>query len=113
MTIRGKMFNGLRLTLLGGCIFLLLGSCSSADYDVIHPPNYDNIIGTKFSDSVYKGRMVYKVIKATNTIEELENRRSDGCILVFGVRKSDDIIEYWRVDSGAGTCLVRKKPLNR
>jgi hypothetical protein len=57
-------------------------------------------------------RQVYKVVRETNAVEELESRRSDGCILIFGVRKSDDIIEYWRVDSGAGTCFYSKKALN-
>ena len=75
-------------------------------------PDYDNLIGKSFSASIFKGRQVYKVIRETDTLEELENRRSDGCILVFGVRKMDDVIQYWRVDSGVGTCKVGKEPLN-
>lgn len=90
---------------------LMVTSCSFSDYDVIHLPNYDALIGKKFSSSVFKGRQTFKVVRETDIVDELEERRSDGCILVFGVRKSDDVIEYWRVDSGAGTCLVRKKQL--
>lgn len=98
-----------RQSLLGSCLCLILTSCSSAQYDVTQPPNYDNLVGKNFSDSIFKGRQVYKKIRETDALEELENRRSDGCILVFGVRKKDDIIEYWRVDSGLGTCLTRGK----
>ena len=75
-------------------------------------PNYDDLVNKKFSSSIYKGRQVYEVIRETEELEELENRRSDGCILVFGVRKKDDAIAYWRVDSGAGTCKVGRQPLN-
>ena len=78
----------------------------------MEPPNYNNLIGNKFSESIFKGRQVYKVVRETDSLEELENRRSDGCILVFGVRKKDDIIVFWRVDSGSGTCKVGKEPLN-
>lgn len=103
----------LRHSILGSCLYLILASCSSAQYDVTQPPNYDNLIGKKFSESIFKGRQVYKRVRETDALEELENRRSDGCILVFGVRKIDDVIEYWRVDSGPGTCLMRAKALNR
>ena len=78
----------------------------------MEPPNYNNLIGKNFSESIFKGRQVYKVVRETDSLEELENRRSDGCILVFGVRKKDDIIVFWRVDSGSGTCKVGKEPLN-
>lgn len=102
----------LRHSILGTCLWLILTSCSSAQYDVTQPPDYDNLIGKKFSEAVFKGRQVYKKIGETDVLEELENRRSDGCILVFGVRKMDDVIEYWRVDSGPGTCLTSRKSLN-
>lgn len=92
---------------------MILASCASAEYDVTQPPDYDNLVGKDFSESIFKGRLVYKKIRETSTLEELENRRSDGCILVFGVRKIDDVIEYWRVDSGPGTCFTRSKALNR
>jgi hypothetical protein len=75
-------------------------------------PNYDHLIGKNFSDSIFKGRQVFKVIRETDSLEELENRRSDGCILVFGVRKKDNAIEYWRVDSGHETCKVSTHPFN-
>jgi hypothetical protein len=93
-------------------LMLLLGACATDDYAVIHPPNYDALIGKRFADAIYKGPLVYSIVRETPTIQEWENRRSDGCVLVFGVRKADQVIEYWRVDSGPGTCLVSKKALN-
>jgi hypothetical protein len=93
--------------------FALLGGCAIDDYRVVHEPNYDHLIGKRFSDVIYKGPKVYRVVRESDTVREFENRRSDGCIFVFGVRKKDEAIEYWRVDSGPGTCLERKKPLNR
>ena len=91
---------------------LILASCAFGDYELSHPPSYDHLIGKRFSDTVFQGQLVFKKVRETETIEELEKRRRDGCVLVFGVRKSDDVIEYWRVDSGPGTCLERRKPLN-
>lgn len=90
-----------------------LASCTSAQYELVVPAQYDYLIGKRFTTSIYMGRRVYKKVRETESVEELESRRSDGCILVFGVRKSDDIIEYWRVDSGPGTCLTSRKALNR
>jgi hypothetical protein len=86
--------------------------CAIGEPDPMEAPNYDNLIGKNFSDSIFKGRHRYKKIRETTTIEELENRRLDGCILVFGVRKVDDVIEYWRIDSGSDTCKVHKRPIN-
>jgi hypothetical protein len=113
MSLFKRNANGLRAALVGGCLCLILSSCANAQYELNTPPNYDGLIGKKFSESIFKGRQVYAVVRQTSTLEELENRRSDGCILVFGVRKSDDVIEYWRVDSGAGTCFTRERALNR
>jgi len=104
---------GIRGVLFGGCLCLMLGSCANTQYELNTPPNYDDLIGKKFSKSIFKGRQIYAVVRETGALEELENRRSDGCILVFGVRKSDDVIEYWRVDSGAGSCFTRGRALNR
>ena len=103
---------GIRLLIFLPPVFFLV-ACSYDDYKVKHEPNYDYLIGQIFSDSIYKGRDVYKKIRETGTHEELESRLADDCILVFGVRKKDEVIEYWRVDSEPGTCRVRKKPLNR
>ena len=93
---------------LGCLVCLLCVSCAIGNRNVMEPTNDDHLIGKKFSESIYKGRQVYKVIRETDSLEELENRRSDGCIMVYGVRKKDDIIEYWRVDSGIGTCKVTR-----
>ena len=90
-----------------------LVSCSMAQYEMKVAPDYDPLVGKSFSENFFMGRQVYKIIRETPTLEEFENRRSDGCILVFGVRKKDDIIEYWRIDSGVGSCPTRKAPLNR
>ena len=92
--------------------FLAFASCASPEYEVTQSPKYDHLIGRKFSDAVFKGRLVYTVVRESGGIEELENRRSDGCVLVIGVRKKDDIIEFVRIDSGIDTCKVRKKPHN-
>ena len=97
--------------LILSCLCLLLTACGSS-YLLTEPPNYDDLVGQRFSESIYMGRQVYRVVREIDAIEELENRRGDGCILVFGVRKSDDVILYWRVDSGAGTCFTRRQPLN-
>ncbi len=97
------------------CLFLsiTLNACAVGDdYLVTQPPNYDHLINKSFSESIFKGRQVFKKVRETELIEELENRRRDGCILVFGVQKDNDIIKYWRVDSGAGTCYLPRKPSN-
>lgn len=89
------------------CFFFVLISCASDSQTV--PPNYDYIIGKNFSESIPKARYVYQKVRETDVVEEYEWRRNeDGCILVFGVGKRDDIIEYWRVDSGLDTC--KSKP---
>ena len=74
----------------------------------MEPVNDDHLIGKKFSEVIFKRRQVYKVIRETDSLEEFENRRSDGCIMVYGVRKKDDTIEYWRVSSGSDTCKVTR-----
>lgn len=91
-------------------ILCVLLACSIRE--VMVPSNYDHLIGKSFSASIFKGRQVFKVVRETKIVEELENRRSDGCVIVFGVRKKDDIIEYWRIDSPPGTCQVTKNPHN-
>ena len=84
-----------------------------AQYEMMAAPNYDHLVGKRFSESVYMGRRDFKITRETPALEEFEERRSDGCILVFGVRKKDDVIEFWRIDSGVGSCPTRKAPLNR
>ena len=106
------MKNNLTLT-PGVLLCATLVSCSMAQYEMMAAPNYDHLVGKSFFESIYLGRQDYKVIRKTPVLEELEKRRSDGCILVFGVRKKDDVIEYWRIDSGVGSCPTRKAPLNR
>jgi hypothetical protein len=93
------------------CLCLSVYACSFGGYELDQPPDYDYMVGRKFSEAIYLGRRGWTVIPKTDALEELENRRSDGCILVFGVRKKDDIIMYWRVDSGIGSCYTRRKPL--
>jgi hypothetical protein len=100
-----------KLTLLPS--LLVTFGCASSDDSAMREPNYDHLIGKGFEQSIYMGRKVYKVIGSTDMVEELENRRSDGCVLVFGVGRRDDAILYWRVDSDSGTCRVRSKAINR
>lgn len=99
-----------RVTRTQSLVFMLLTACANGKHGLDVPPDYDHLIGKQFSVSVYMGRKVYKNVRDVGPIEELENRRSDGCILVFGVRKANDIIEYWRVDSGPGTCFTTRNP---
>ena len=92
---------------------LLIVSCAGEQNLRLHPPDYDHLIGRRFSDVIYKGRQVYRVVRESDSIEELENRTTYGCVLVLGVRKADDLIAYWRVDSAPDRCKVPKEPLNR
>lgn len=87
----------------------LAAACSFAPSEEWVDANYDYLIGKSFSQSIYKGRQVYKKLRETESVEELESRREDGCVLVFGVRKVDDVIDYWRVDSGPNTCKFTKR----
>jgi hypothetical protein len=91
--------------------FLCIVSLSCAN-DLI-PPNYDYLVGKKFTDSIPLAKHEFKKIRETASLEEYEFRRKeDGCILVFGVRIRDDIIDYWRVDSGSGTCYTKRRRPN-
>jgi len=97
------------------CLFLIatLNACAvDDDYLLTQPPNYDHLINKNFSDSIFKGRQVFKKVRETELIEELKHRRRDGCILVFGVQKDNDIIKCWRVGSGPGTCYLPRKSIN-
>jgi hypothetical protein len=90
---------------------MLLVSCvNPEDFRKIHKPDYDHLIGLKFEVALPRlSRMGFKSVREIGEIEELENRRSDGCIMVFGVRKVDNIIQYWRDDSKDTECLYVKK----
>jgi hypothetical protein len=87
----------------------LLGCGSTA---VLYESNYDELVGKKFSESIFNGRLGFDVIFETDYLEELRNTRRDGCQITFGVVKSTDIIKYWRIDSEPGTCLVTRVPHN-
>jgi hypothetical protein len=96
-----------------GAFSVAFTACAVGDnYLLTQPPNYDHLINKSFTQSIFKGRQVFKKVREIEQIEELENRRKDGCILVFGVHKENDMIKYWRVDSGPGTCFVPRKPSN-
>jgi len=94
---------------------VVLSACADPYYfsNVIQSPNYDYLVGKSFSESIFQGRKLYSKIRDIDGIEELEHRRPDRCVLVFGVRKTDDAILYWRIDSGPGSCPTRDQPLNR
>jgi hypothetical protein len=96
--------------LTGFLLFLALGCVNTDDYAKIHKPQYDHIVGKKFKESIYEAKNSFERVREVDGIVELmKTGRTDGCVLIFGVRKTDDVIQYWRVDSGAGTCLERKK----
>lgn len=80
--------------------------------------NHDYMMGKTFSVDYLKGRLADRPklkIRETELHEEFKVRFSDGCLLIYGVLKSNDVIEYWRVDSGPGTCKVttRRMHLNQ
>lgn len=76
-------------------------------------PNYDHLIGKNFSSAIFQGRMGFRVISETEIVEELEERRGDGCSTKFKVRKSDDVIIFWKVEPSPASCKVHTVPLNR
>lgn len=91
------------------CFLVVVTACSSAPSEEWVNPNFDDFVGRTYSDAVLKGQPVDRSrlrVRETDLHEELATRRSDGCVLVFGVRRVDDVIDYWRVDSGPNTCKV-------
>lgn len=91
-------------------LIYLLADCGSAQSDEWIDPNYDHLIGKSFSESIYKGRQALTKTEDSDGVEVFQDsRRDDGCVLIFGVRKADDSIKYWRVLSGPGTCRVTKR----
>ena len=90
-----------------------LTSCSNDVYRPNVTPNYDDLVGKKFSEEISRvGQLGFKQVSETNEIREVADKRSDGCTTVFGVRKSDGIIAYWRVTPSPEECKVRSKALN-
>ena len=95
--------------LLYALIVASSSACVSGRAEEWVEPNYDHMMGKNFSSDYLKGRLQDRArlkIRETELHEEFVIRRSDGCFLIFGVRKIDDVIEYWRVDSGPNTCMV-------
>lgn len=102
-----KIYNGYKLLILFFNIFL--SACINFDdYRVIHEPQYDYLIGANYW-KITKPSISSRPIRELDDINELESKRADGCVLIFGVGKKDWIIKYWRVESGVGTCLLAKK----
>ena len=76
---------------------LALGSCANDAYLLTEFPNYDHLIGKRFSEVIsLVGQRGFRRIGETNEYEDLEERRPDGCATVFGIRKKDGVIAYWR-----------------
>lgn len=108
----GPMCLDLKSLIVVILLGVTLASCSNSDYEVNRAPNYDHLIGKKFSESInVSGRIATRTV-VNDRVDEFELHRPDGCFMVFGVRKADDVIEYWRVGSGAGTCLERRRAIN-
>jgi hypothetical protein len=91
-------------------IATLLAGCAS-NYEVDRVPNYDHLIGTQFSK--LPSARGFTQVSDSAGVRELEDRRSDGCTTVFGVRRADDVITHWRVIPSPEQCLVRREALNR
>lgn len=103
MTMRGRLI--LLITMM-----LTLCACANEPMEI---PNYDRLIGKKFTDVIQPvARLGFRTIGETSEFEELENKRSDGCSTIFGVRKSDGVIAYWRISPSPEACKVTRKPVN-
>ena len=103
------------------CILMLflsmfLMSCESYGPGELISPNYDHLIGKIFSQSFFKGRQAFSIIEESEAIQVFQDRsRANGCLLTFGVSRADDVIRFWRIDSGPDTCkvLTRTSHLNQ
>jgi hypothetical protein len=95
---------------LAAALCVLLGACGSVQSEEWVDPDYEHLVGKSFSNSIYKGRTAFTKIGEVDGIEVYrDSRRDDGCVLTFGVKKADDTIKYWRIDSGPGTCRLTKR----
>ena len=93
---------------------LAVAACAGDQYALAHTPNYDHLIGKRFSEAIPPpGNTGFKRVSESAEVEEVADRRPDGCTTTFGVRKADGTIAYWRVAPSPEQCKVRHEPLNR
>jgi hypothetical protein len=92
---------------------MLLSACANDEYFLSEVPNYDDLVGKKFTEVIHPvAQLGFKKLNETNESEELEDKRPDGCSTVFEVRKADGVITHWRVTPSPSACKVRRKPFN-
>lgn len=103
----------LRIIAISTTAGLFLGACASADYWLTEIPNYDYLVGRKFTEAIspVAQRGFKKTLDASDH-EEVEDKRPDGCSTIFGIRKADGVITYWRVLPSPSACKVARKALN-
>lgn len=86
--------------------------CANEDYWRTEIPNYDSFIGRKFVDVIHPvAQRGHRVVRETDEYRDLEDKRSDGCATLFGVRKKDGVIAYWRVTPSPESCRFSRKPV--
>jgi hypothetical protein len=103
------------VTLLKHLLSLLVGASivACANPYRLEVPNYDHLIGKKWVEiGQPQSRLAFKRIRELEGYEELEANRPDGCAVLFGVRKIDGVVSYWRVTPSPQSCKVRANPLN-
>lgn len=105
------MTSSLRVLFL--VVAMLLGACTNDEYFLSEVPNYDDFVGKKFKEVIQPvAQLGYRKLSETNELEELEDKRPEGCSTVFEVRKADGVITRWRVTPSPSACKVRRKPFN-
>lgn len=92
---------------------LLVGACASEDYWPTEVPNYDHLVGKKYVEVISPvAQRGFKKTQENSEYEEVEDKRPDGCSTIFGVRKADGVIAYWRVLANSDACKVSRKAFN-
>lgn len=100
-------------SIVAATVSLLLGGCASEYYWPTEVPNYDHLVGKKFTDVISQvAQRGFKKTMDAPDHEEVEDKRSDGCSTVFGIRKPDGIITYWLVLPSPSVCKVARKAFN-
>jgi hypothetical protein len=97
--------------LISVCIFLV--GCAAPKDEELGDVNFDHLIGQKPSVALPNGRRPFNSINVNDSIEELVPGSLGPCAVMFGVRKSDDTIVYWKfVSPPPRTCKKAKRPWN-
>jgi hypothetical protein len=75
-------------------------------------PNYDHLIGKKFSHVIHLSKSIFQRNNETDFFEELYIFGRNECKTIYGVRKSDDVIIYWRVEPSPEACKIRARTIS-